>query len=87
MDSLIESIIEANSGQNETKIALSLGYNAGYFAQLRSREKRGNGPQVSAKLMERIKQYKESLQNAKTKLPKQDYELDPTGVKKPWEII
>lgn len=64
VDSLIESIKTSRPELTEEAICLELGRNEGYIAQLRSREKRDNTPQVSPKFIASLSQYNATLRNA-----------------------
>jgi hypothetical protein len=58
---LIDSIINADKTLTEEMICSGLGYNPGYIAQCRSREKSSGKPQVTTKFFNQLK----TLQNAK----------------------
>jgi hypothetical protein len=60
IDPLITSILEADKKLTEELICAKLGYNDGYIAQCRSREKNSGEPQVTLKFKNQLK----TLQNA-----------------------
>lgn len=71
-------LIDERAGLTEEAICEGLGYNRGYISQLRSREKAGEGPQVSQKFFNLLNNYANGdlLQNANNK-PKPKKIEDP----------